>query len=64
MNQTTPKNRPRVEEEGQKKRQRRTIADGVFVVLKHSLEIFNWMDNNRKHFYCGAEKVKDVANAG
>ena len=24
----------------------------------------NWMDNNRKHFYCAAEKGKDVANAG
>ena len=33
------KNRPRVEEESQKKRQRRTIADCVCVVLKHSLEI-------------------------
>ena len=58
------KKRPYVEEESQKKRQRRTIADCVFVVLKHSLEILNWMDNNRKHFHCTAEKGKDVANAG
>ena len=65
MNQTTPKKRLHVEEESQKKRQRRTIADCVFVVLKHSLlESLNWMDNNRKHFYCAAEKGKDVANAG
>ena len=65
MNQTTPKKRPHVEEESQKKRQRWTIADCVFVVLKHSLpEILNWMDNNRKHFYSAAEKGKDVANAG
>ena len=33
------KKRPHVEEESQKKRQRRTIADCVCVVLKHSLEI-------------------------
>ena len=39
MNQTTPKNRPHVEEENQKKRQRRTIADCVVVALKHCLEI-------------------------
>ena len=59
------KNRLHVEEESQTKRQRRTIADCVFVVLKHSLpEILNWMDNNRKHFYCAAEKGKNVANAG
>ena len=59
------KNRPHVEEESQKKQQRRTIADCVFVVLKHSLpEILDWMDNNRKHFYCAVEKGKDVANAG
>ena len=58
------KNRPHVEEESQKKRQRWTIADCVFVVLKHSLEILSWMDNNRKHFYCAAEKGKNVANAG
>ena len=64
MNQTTPKNWPHVEEESQKKRQRRTIADCVFVVSKHSLEILNWIDNNRKHFYCAAEKGKDVANVG
>ena len=65
VNQTTTKKRPHVEEESQKKRQRRTIADCVFDVLKHSFpEILNWMDNNRKHFYCAAEKGKDVANAG
>ena len=51
------KKRPHVEEESQKKRQHRTIADCVFVVLKHSSpEILNWMENNRKHFYCAAEK--------
>ena len=50
MNQTTPKNQPQVEEENQKKRPRQTIADCVVVVLKNSLEILNWMDNNQKHF--------------
>ena len=57
MNQTSEKKRPHVEEESQKKRQRRTIADCVFVVFKHSLEILNWMDNSRKHFYCAAGKA-------
>ena len=37
MSQTTPKNPPRVEEENQKKQQRRTIADWAIVVLKRSL---------------------------
>ena len=65
MNQTTPKKPASRRGKSQKKRQRRTIADCMFVVLKHSLpEILKWMDNNRKHFYCAAEKGKDVANAG
>ena len=58
------KNRPQVEEESQKKRQCQTIADCMVIVLKHSLEILNWMNNNRKHFYYAAETGKDVANAG
>ena len=59
------KKKRKKKEESQKKRQRRTIADCMFVVLKHSLpEILNWMDNNRKHVYCAAEKGKDVANVG
>ena len=64
MKQTTPKKT--ASRRGRKPKEA-TASDNcrMCIVLKHSLpEILNWMDNNRKHFYCAAEKGKDVANVG